>query len=239
MTEQDLRRILWITGAGSGMGRAAAVRASKHGWSVALTGRRREALEETARLVRDGGGEALVAPADVGEPASLEAAFSTVQGWGAIDSLVLAAGLNSRKRLWNDQNIVEFSQIVNTNLIATAATIDLALPNLRSSRGVIIVVSSYSAWRFSPIAGVAYSASKLALSSLCETLNAQEGTQGVRACHLCPGDVDTGFLELRPQVPDAAARERMLSPEDIATSIQFVLDSPAHVRINELVITPS
>jgi NADP-dependent 3-hydroxy acid dehydrogenase YdfG len=232
-------KVLWITGAGSGMGRASAVLAATRGWSVGLTGRRAEALEETARLVRDAGGHAFVAPADVTDAASLGAAFRAVSDWGLIHGLVLAAGLNTPTRQWGDQNLGEFARIVDTNLVATAAAIDLALPSLRKTRGVVVVVSSYSGWRFFALAGVAYSASKLALSSLCETLNAQEAVHGVRACNLCPGDVDSDFLAMRPQVPDAAAREKMLTPADIADSIQFVLDAPAHVRINELVITPA
>ena len=78
------------------------------------------------------------------------------------------------------------------------------------------MVSSYSGWRFSPYAGVAYSASKTALAAVCQTLNAQEAGHGVRACHLCPGDVDTDFLELRPKVPGADARAAMLTPDDVA-----------------------
>jgi NADP-dependent 3-hydroxy acid dehydrogenase YdfG len=234
----EQRTVLWITGAGSGMGRATAIRAAARGWSVALTGRREDALEETASLVRNAGGLALIAPADVRSTASLSAAHKEVRTWGQVGALVAGAGLNDPRRSWDDQSMTVFADIVQTNLIATAATIELALPDLRKSHGVVVVVSSYSAWRFSPIAGVAYSASKTALSAICETLNAQEATNGIRACHLCPGDVDSDFLELRTVVPDSAARRRMLAPRDVADAIQFVLDSPAHVRINELVITP-
>jgi NADP-dependent 3-hydroxy acid dehydrogenase YdfG len=233
------RRVAWITGAGSGMGRASALRASRNGWSVGLTGRRQLALEETARLVKQSGGEALVAPADVRDSAALRAAYSAVHEWGSVSALVAAAGLNSRKRDWGSQEMTAFGDIVNTNLVATAASIDLALPDLKASRGTVVVVSSYSAWRFSPTAGVAYSASKVGLSSLCETLNSDEAANDVRACHVCPGDVDSDFLALRPAVPDAEARRRMLSPDDVASAIQYVLDLPPHVRINELVITPS
>jgi NADP-dependent 3-hydroxy acid dehydrogenase YdfG len=85
---------------------------------------------------------------------------------------------------------------------------------------------------------VAYSASKTALASLCQSLNAQEAASGVRACHLCPGDVDTDFLAQRPEVPGAEARTAMLTAQDVARAVQFVLDSPAHVRVDELVISP-
>jgi NADP-dependent 3-hydroxy acid dehydrogenase YdfG len=132
----------------------------------------------------------------------------------------------------------EFDDIVETNLSAVVRAVQLALPLLRSSAGTVVVISSYAGWRYSPGAGVAYSASKSALASLCQSLNAQEALSGVRACHLCPGDVDTEFLAQRPEVPGAAARSVMLSPDDVARAAQFVLDAPAHVRIDELVISP-
>jgi len=87
-------------------------------------------------------------------------------------------------------------------------------------------------------AGVAYSASKSALRALCQTLNAQEAAHGVRACHLCPGDVDTDFLSLRPQVPGNEARSVMLRPDDVGRAVSFVLQSPPWVRVDELVISP-
>lgn len=134
--------------------------------------------------------------------------------------------------------MAEFDAILQTNLTGPAAVIDAALPQLREHGGVAVIVSSYSAWAFNPIAGVAYSASKKGLAELARTLNAQEAASGVRACHLCPGDVATDFLEHRPNVPDAAARSVMLTPGDIARTVQFVLDSPAHVRFDELVVSP-
>lgn len=232
-------RIVWVTGAGSGMGRAAAVRAGAEGWTVALTGRRLEALRETASEIEAAGGTAIVAQADVQDLDALRDAHDGIREHGRVSALVLSAGLNTPKRSWAEQSMAEFQRIVQTNLTAVAATIDLALPDLRQTSGVVVVVSSVAAWRFSPNSGVAYSASKSALAALCESLNAQEAASGVRACHLCPGDVDTDFLALRPQVPGQEARSVMLSPDDVARTVQFVLDSPAHVRINELVITPT
>ena len=104
---------------------------------------------------------------------------------------------------------------------------------------MVVFVSSVSGWQFSPDAGVAYSASKSALASLAAHLNAQENRHGVRACTVCPGDIDTDFLGLRPVVPGESDRALMLSPEDVARTVQFVLDSPPHVCVNELVVTPT
>ncbi|MCH6470206.1 SDR family NAD(P)-dependent oxidoreductase [Sinomonas sp. 5-5] len=107
-----------------------------------------------------------------------------------------------------------------------------------AGEGNIVVVSSRSAWRFSPGAGAAYMSSKAALGMLVASVNDEEGVNGIKACHPCPGDVDSDFLDLRPNVPGDEQRASMLSPEDVARSVQFVLEGPRHVRIDELVITP-
>lgn len=238
-TERSDGRVLWVTGAGSGMGRAAAVAAAP-GRRVVLSGRRPEPLAETAALVESAGGVALVLPLDARDPAAVADAAQTIRdAFGGIDDLVLSAGLNTPQRTWADQSIGALEAVIATNLTAVARVVDAVLPDLRRrGGGQVVVVSSYAGWRYSPYAGVAYSASKTALASLCQTLNGQEAKAGIRACHLCPGDVDTDFLQLRPVVPGAAAREVMLTPSDIGRAVLFVLESPPHVRIDELVISP-
>jgi NADP-dependent 3-hydroxy acid dehydrogenase YdfG len=222
------------------MGRAAAVSAAANGWRVALSGRREDALLETERLITAAGGTAMMAPLDVRDGDQIARVHASITAaWGQVAGLVLSAGLNNPRRAWRDQRMSDFSDIVNTNLVSVAAVIDAALPDLRQNAGTVVVISSFAGWRPSPNAGVAYSASKTALSALCDSLNAQEAEHGVRACNLCPGDVDSDFLALRPTVPDTDARAVMLTPDDIGRAVQFVLDSPAHVRINELVITPT
>jgi NAD(P)-dependent dehydrogenase (short-subunit alcohol dehydrogenase family) len=238
-SERAVPKTLWITGAGSGMGKAAALVAARAGWDVALSGRGEAALQLTAAEIRGAGGTAFVAPLDVRDAEATRATSTRVLARnGRIDALVLAAGLNSPRRLWENQSMSDFDAIVETNLTAPAHLIQMSLPALRESGGIVIIVSSYSAWTFSPHAGVAYTASKSGLLALTRTINSQEASFGVRACHLCPGDVDTGFLALRPVVPDESAREEMLDPFDVARAIQFVLDSPAHVRFDELVVSP-
>jgi len=232
-------RVLWITGGGSGMGAATARAAAADGWTVVLSGRRADRLGEVAATVRDDGGAADVLPLDTKDPDAVSAARDTLLArHGRLDGLVLAAGLNAPGRRWDDQTLPSFRAIVDTNLTAVVTVVDAALPALRTSGGVVVVVSSYAGWSFQPGAGVAYSASKTALGSVVRTLNQQEAPHGVRATHLCPGDVATDFLDQRPSVPDAAARAVMLQPSDIARTVSFVLESPANVRIDELVVSP-
>jgi NADP-dependent 3-hydroxy acid dehydrogenase YdfG len=232
-------RVLWITGGGSGMGAASARAAAASGWTVVVSGRRRAALDVVVEEIRAAGGTASALPLDVRDPdAVVTAAESIAAEHGRLDGLVLAAGLNAPNRRWDDQSTEVFRDIVDTNLTAVVSVVDAALPALREAGGVVVVISSYAGWSFQPGAGVAYSASKTALASVVRTLNEQEAAHGVRACHLCPGDVATEFLEQRPTVPDADARAAMLTPGDIGDAVRFVLDAPAHVRVDELVISP-
>ena len=234
-------RTVWVTGAGSGVGRAVAVSAAAAGARVVLTGRRPDALAETAAQVRDVGGTALEVVCDTTRPDDLAQAWATLQAQRAEPTdLVLSAGLNHPQRYWRDQSMADFRAIIDTNLTATAAVVDLALPGLRAAGGgVVVFISSVSGWQFSPDAGVAYSASKVAVGSLTAHLNAQENRNGIRACAICPGDIDSAFLQLRPVVPGEQDREQMLTPADVARTVQFVLDSPPHVVVNELVVTPT
>ncbi|MGL3200094.1 MULTISPECIES: SDR family NAD(P)-dependent oxidoreductase [Curtobacterium] len=232
-------RVLWITGGGSGMGAAVAERAARDGWTVVLSGRRSDRLDTVAENVRAAGGSADVMPLDTADVEAVAAARDTLLArHGRLDGLVLAAGLNAPERRWDDQSMADFRAIVDTNLTGVVAVVDAALPSLRAAGGTVVVVSSYAGWSFQPGAGVAYSASKTALASVVRTLNQQGAEHGVRATHLCPGDVATDFLDRRPVVPDAAARAVMLQPEDVARAVSFVLEAPSHVRVDELVISP-
>lgn len=235
------RRTVWVTGAGSGVGQAVALSAALAGARVVLTGRRATALAETAALVGRNGGETLELPCDTTDDEALRLAYADLRSrWGPPTDLVLSAGLNTPARYWRDQSMADFRAIIDTNLTATAALVDLVLPDLRAAGGgVVVFVSSLSGWQFSPDAGVAYSASKTAVGSLSAHLNAQENGHGIRSCSLCPGDIDSDFLSLRPVVPGSDDRQQMLSPADVARSVQFVLDSPPHVCVNELVVTPT
>lgn len=231
--EPGRRRRVLITGGGSGTGaECAALLAPTH--DLVLVGRRLDRLEETAERMRALGATVDVVAADV----TARSGADIIAEAGDIDDLVLAAGLNSPTRTWADHTPEVFRAIVETNLISVAEVITAALPRLRQVRGTIIMVSSVSAWMTSPGAGVAYRASKMGLRALLDGLVEQEAAHGVRAGIVLPGDIDTEFMQSRPVPPGEDRRKTMLSAEDIARAVHFVLTSPAHVRIDELVITP-
>lgn len=233
-------RVAWVTGAGSGVGAAAAVRLAGDGFQVALSGRRAEALEATSALTRDHGGASAIFPLDVTDRAGTRDVHDRiVADLGPVSCLVVASGLNTPRRYWADMDLDEFERIVDTNLTAPGQLSRLVLDDMRGlGGGTIVIVGSFSGWRHSPDAGVAYSASKQGVGALVEHLNTHEHRHGIRATNIVPGDIDTDFLAMRPVVPDGEARKQMLSPDDVARTIAFVAGLPPHVCVDELVVTP-
>lgn len=234
------QKIVWITGAGTGMGRASALRLASRGAVVALSGRRGEALEKVREDIVRAGGSAIVVPLDVTDADAVARAHERiVRELGPVTDVVASAGLNSPDRSWADLAPEGFRAIIDTNLTGCLNVAHAVLPGMRGrGSGTIVFISSRAGWRFGAMSGVAYSASKTAVGTLAESLNDEENVNGIRACHLCPGDVDSDFLAMRPSVPDAEARSHMLTAEDIAAAVDFVVSSPPEVCINELVVTP-
>ena len=114
------------------------------------------------------------------------------------------------------------------------------LPGMRKLRGgVILNISSIAGLRASKLAGSAYSAAKHGLMALTHVINEEEREHGIRACAICPGEVETPILDLRPEPVSSEHRARMLQPEDVAAAALFVAGLPARACVPELVIKPT
>lgn len=231
-------KVAWITGAGSGLGRAAALALTGAGMKVALSGRRLDKLEEVAGAI---GQAALVAPLDVADQAAVAGVAATIADQlGPVEVLVNSAGMNATRRYWRDRAIAEFDEVVAVNLNGAFYCCQAVLPAMRAAGdGLIINVSSWAGRYPSTITGPAYSASKAAMLSMNETLNIEDGENGIRACVLCPGEVATEILDKRPVPVSQAERDKMIQADDIGEIIRFVAALPAHVCLNELVVAPT
>ena len=211
-----------------GIGEAAAwalALADKH---VIVSGRRPAELDRVVERVRAAGGSASAAVLDVGDASAVRATADVIaHRHGPVGTLVYSAGTNVRRRFWDSVEPVDIENVMDANLHGAVRAIHAVLPAMRERReGRIVLVSSWAAWRFSPGAGPAYSASKAALGVLAET-------------HLCPGEVATDSLDTRPEPPSAEARGLMLRPDDLGEAIAWLAGLPAHVCVNELVVTPA
>lgn len=230
-----------ITGAGTGIGRAVAIALARAGAAVLLTGRRTEPLEETAALVAKEGGHAAVRVADVTDEAAVAAlAQAAIARWGRIDILVNNAGLNVPERDLEILTGSDWRSVVDANLTGPLLTARAVLPAMRlQRRGTVINVSSMAGVRPSLLSGPAYSAAKSGLNSLTESINLAERRHGIRACAVCPGEVDTPIMELRPYPPSPEARTTMLQSEDVADAVLLVAALPQRAAIDLILIRPT
>ena len=241
MTLKD--KVAWITGGGSGIGLAGAIELAKAGCRVVISGRDAAKLDAAVRQaegVGAPGGTISTAPLDVADGAAVERVAQDIQArLGRVDVLVNSAGINFPKRYWNQTDSATFNEVVAVNLNGAMACTLAVLPGMRTRReGTVINVASFAGWHYGYLTGPAYTASKAALMALSHAFNIEEGVNGLRATSLCPGEVATPILQKRPVVPSKEEMARMLQEADMGRTIRFIAEMPAHVCINELVISP-
>lgn len=218
-----------ITGAGSGIGRATAGAFVKSGWSVALVGRRREALEETARAI--GGG--LVLPADVTKADQVEAVFAkTVAEFGRLDALFNNAGRGSRPRTIDETSLEDWHAVLDVNLTGAVMCARAAFAQMRRQSpqgGRIINNGSISAYAPRP-GSVPYSVTKHAITGLTKCLSL-DGRPYSIAC----GQIDIGnaLTELSaamatgmPQANGQIMAEPTMDVADVARSVLLMAELP-------------
>ena len=152
----------------------------------------------------------LIHPVDVAERASVEELFRWAEAeLGQIDILVNSAGINSLRRAMADIEPETWDKIMTINTTGVYDCIRCALPAMRKRRdGLIVNICSTAGKRASMLGGVAYCASKFAVSALSATVALEEGKNGIRVTSICPGEVETPILDGRPVKPTAEHRAR-------------------------------
>jgi NAD(P)-dependent dehydrogenase (short-subunit alcohol dehydrogenase family) len=224
-----------VTGAGSGVGRAVAIRFASAGWNVALVGRRAEPLQETADAAGATGGIGVYV-CDVSAPDAVAAMGEAVLGrFGHVDVLVNSAGVNVPERSFQKLSLDDWHAVLATNLHGAYYCVRAFLPSMRQrGSGTIVNINSDVGKIARDLAGPAYVSSKFGLMGLTQQLNAEERSHGIRACSICPRDVNTPLLDKRPQPPSPEARARMLQPEDLAECVWLAATLPHRVVLDEI-----
>jgi NAD(P)-dependent dehydrogenase (short-subunit alcohol dehydrogenase family) len=226
-----------ITGAGSGVGQAIAIALAREGWQVALVGRRREALLSTAKSA---GKNALVCPCDIGSQNAVRKMAATVlKRFKTVAVLVNAAGTNAPKRSLRELSAKDYRRLLDTNLDGAYYCTQAFLPGMRAQKsGTIVNIISDAAKQASAKAGPAYVMSKFGLAGLTQSINAEERENGIRACGIFPGDIDTPLLKLRPSPPSPEARQKMLRAEDVAQCALLAIHLPPRAVVEEILVRP-
>jgi len=234
-------RVAWITGGGSGIGRACAIAFARAGAKVALTGRRITALEETARLIGGQTGDVMIASADVSDGIAVKAAHKAiVTTLGDLLVLVNSAGGNVRERHWANLAAASAAELIDLDLKANFYCTLAVLPAMRAQHdGRIVHIASLAGVALTPVTGPSYSASKHGLVAMSASLNAEEGIHGIRSICISPGEVDTPILNTRPVPLTAEERALMLQPEDVADVVVFCATLSPRACVAELILLPT
>lgn len=231
-------RTVWVTGASRGIGRAVARSLRGAGMRVFATGRDRGALLELASQVGEG---VWIEAFDLTDEASVRTAFAALQErWGTPDVLVNSAGVGHGAPLL-EGTVEQWRQILEVNVLGlslcTRLVVDALLAEKRT--GQIVHISSMSGHRVPTYAGM-YAASKFAVQALTEGLRLELRERGstIRVSSIGPGTVQTRF-GLPPDAPDRERPYPLLQPDDVADAVRFVLDTPEHVDVGDLLLRPT
>jgi NADP-dependent 3-hydroxy acid dehydrogenase YdfG len=234
-----MEKIAVVTGAGSGVGRATAIQLVQQGWRVALIGRTEQTLRLTAsqttqpdcctiHLLRIGDLELTNKTAD-----------AILAQSGRIDLLVNAAGTNVPRRSLEVLSMEDYHDMLDSNLNGAFYLVQAFLPTMRKQQsGTIVNIVSEAGRQASPKAGPGYVVSKFGMVGLTQAINAEERGNGIRACAILPGDIDTPILDKRPVPPTPEARARMLQPEDVAECVLLAANLPSRAVVEEVLIRP-
>jgi NADP-dependent 3-hydroxy acid dehydrogenase YdfG len=222
-------KVALVTGASRGVGAAVARALAAEGVSLGLASRSGDDL----------GLEGVVAgPADVRRPADMERIVGeTVDRFGRLDILVANAGVGAYGPFLElDPEVLE--EIVDVNVKGTLYSVRAALPHLLEAREAdVITLASVAGLRGLPLESV-YCASKFAQVGFTRSLDHELRERGVRCTNVCPGGVATDFAMGRGRTPDMPELATMMSGEDVAEVVVFVLTRPRHYRVLDTAFRP-
>ena len=236
-------KVAMITGAGTGIGRACALAMLREGYSVVLAGRRPEPLERTKADAGAGGGRALVAPADVSDPVSVQALFAkTKEAFGRLDFLFNNAGVNAPGIPMEELAIEQWQGVVDVNLTGAFLCTREAFRLMKSQRpmgGRIVNNGSISAHAPRPNSAP-YTATKHAITGLtkCTSL---DGRKYDIAC----GQLDVGnaltemaarMAEGVPQANGEVVVEPLMDPENVARTLVCMASLPLDANVQTMTV---
>lgn len=237
-------KIVAITGAGRGIGRASAIHLAARGARLVLGARSEAEIAAVAGEIKAAGGEAIYQATDVTKRADLDALVDVCcKRFGRLDVIVNNAGIGPLSR-FDALKVDDWDAMIDVNLKGALYGIAAAMPVFtRQDSGHIINIVSTAGLKIVPTMGV-YAATKNALRTVTEALR-QESRQSLRVTEISPGFIDTTFADAAIADPDIRAAilkrkdELAISPTAIARAITFAIEQPSDVEIGSIVVRPT
>ncbi|MDX2213335.1 MAG: SDR family NAD(P)-dependent oxidoreductase [Oculatellaceae cyanobacterium bins.114] len=208
-------KVAVITGAGSGIGRAAALLLAQQGAKVGAIDRTPDDSQETIGKIQQAGGEAMSAIADISQPDQMQQAMQTIgDKWGRIDIVFANAGINGVWAPIEELSPDEWDKTININLRGTFLTVKYAVPYLKQQGGSVIITSSVNGTRiFSNTGATAYSCTKAAQVAFTKMVALELAEHRIRVNVICPGAIDTNINENTQQRNLDQVKEPVEFPE--------------------------
>lgn len=245
MAQQLAGKAALATGASSGIGEAAALALAEAGVKVAVSGRRKDRLDDLVARIEAAGGTALALPGDVSvEGDAFKAVEDVVAAFGAIDILINSAGVNEAGGV-ESLPLELWRKVIDINLWGTLYTCKAAVPHMKAAgRGDIVNISS-TAGRRSSAAFAAYSTSKYGVTAMTEALRQEVGLQGIRVCIIEPGATRTEIAgsisdeRMRAAIEAHVSKDGAMAASDIADAILFALMLPPRANVVSMQVRPT
>ncbi len=230
-----------VTGGGTGIGLGIARALAGAGCRVAIAGRREQILRAAAAAAHTAASPFIWHTVDVADRESVQTLFEWAdRELGALDILVNAAGINIARRTMADMAPADWDRVLAINVTGAYNCLHAALPGMRARRdGLIINVSSVAGKRALTLAGVAYCASKFAMTALGTSVSNEVAKDGVRVTNVYPGEVNTPILDNRPVPVSDERRAAMVQPDDFAELIVAVANLHPRAHVPEITLKPT
>ena len=209
-------KVALITGAGSGIGKAAALLLAKEGAKIAALGRTEDdELRDTVSKIQNAGGEAIPVSADISQPDEMQQAVQQVANqWGRLDIVFANAGINGVWAPLEELEPDEWDKTIDVNLKGTFLTVKYAVPYLKKQGGSVIITSSVNGTRiFSNTGATAYSCTKAAQVAFTKMVALELAESRIRVNVICPGAIETNIDESTEQRDLDKVREPVEFPE--------------------------
>jgi len=201
----DLKdKVALVTGAGSGIGRAAAIMLAQQGMKVCLVDLKNERTEMSYQDITDAGGQSMMVDTDVSDPKRVARAFDqAIQAWGRLDVVFANAGINGVLAPIEDMKVEDWDQTLAVNMKGTFLCVKNAIPHMKERGGSIIVTSSINGSRkFSNFGMSVYSTSKAGQIAFTKMAALELAQYKIRVNAICPGAIQTNIGENTKHTPE-------------------------------------